>query len=195
MKKVYVLILVICVSLVISCKRDGILASDIKNESENTALVNESSSPVSNKYPVLSDENTKSKLTELQHDIAQKNKSELPFENEYWDNKAEGIYVDAISGEPLFLSKDKYDSGTGWPSFTKPIDKKMVINILSNKDGVNKTDVKNSTTNSHLGNLYYDGPKDSGGTRYCMYSASLRFVPKADMEADGYGYLLNQVSK
>ena len=136
-----------------------------------------------------------SKLTKLQEDVAQEIKLELPFKNKYWDNKEEGIYVDIISGEPLFLSKDKYDSGTGWPSFTKPIDKNFVTNILSNKDGVNKTDVKNSSTNSHLGNLYYDGPKDSGGTRYCLYSASLRFVPKAEMEEEGYGYLLNQVSK
>ena len=183
MKIVFVLMLGVSLSLFVGCKRDNSsLSKDIKNDIEESSIVDNVSLD-------------KSKLTKSQSDVTEKIKLEKPFDNKYWDNKAEGIYVDAISGEALFLSKDKYDSGTGWPSFTKPIDKKMVTNILSNKDGVNKTDVKNSTTNTHLGNLYYDGPKDRGGTRYCLYSSSLRFVPTSEMASEGYGYLLSQVSK
>ena len=194
MKILYVLTLGISLSLfVVGLKQDA-LAKDIKSELGDSTVVRKDKS-VDKSKDKNKDEVSKSKLTKLQSDVTEKIKLEKPFENEYWNNKAEGIYVDVISGEPLFLSKDKYDSGTGWPSFTKPIDKKMVTNILSNKDGVNKTDVKNSSTNSHLGNLYYDGPKDSGGTRYCLYSASLRFVPTSEMASEGYGYLLNQVSK
>ena len=194
MKILYVLTLGISLSLfVVGLKQDG-LAKDIKSELGDTTVVRKDKS-VDKSKDKNKDEVSKSKLTKLQSDVTEKIKLEKPFENEYWNNKAEGIYVDVISGEPLFLSKDKYDSGTGWPSFTKPIDKKMVTNILSNKDGVNKTDVKNSTTDAFLGNLYYDGPKDSGGTRYCLYSASLRFVPTSEMASEGYGYLLNQVSK
>ena len=194
MKILYVLTLGISLSLfVVGLKQDA-LAKDIKSELGDSTVVRKDKS-VDKSKDKNKDEVSKSKLTKLQSDVTEKIKLEKPFENEYWNNKAEGIYVDVISGEPLFLSKDKYDSGTGWPSFTKPIDKKMVTNILSNKDGVNKTDVKNSTTDAFLGNLYYDGPKDSGGTRYCLYSASLRFVPTSEMASEGYGYLLNQVSK
>ena len=196
MKIVFVLMLGVSLSLFVGCKRDSSnVSKDIKNDIEESSIVDNISLDKSNKYPMQSNDELKSKLTKSQSDVTEKIKLEKPFENEYWDNKAEGIYVDAISGEALFLSKDKYDSGTGWPSFTKPIDKKMVTNILSNKDGVNKTDVKNSTTNSHLGNLYYDGPEDRGGTRYCLYSSSLRFVPTSKMTSEGYGYLLSQVSK
>ncbi len=197
MKTIYVLALGISLSLSVVGFEQTVLANELNSELKATTGVSNDKVPVSAKkgYKAMGDEVSKSKLTKLQSDITEKIKLEKPFENKYWDNKAEGIYVDVISGEPLFLSKDKFDSGTGWPSFTKPIDKNFVINILSNKDGVNKTDVKNSITNSHLGNLYYDGPKDKGGKRYCLYSSSLRFIPKAEMVSEGYGYLLNQVSK
>ena len=153
----------------------------------------EISTSVSKEYTVPSDEELKSKLTKLQYDVTQKNMTEQPFKNEYWDNKEEGIYVDVTTGEPLFLSKDKFDSSSGWPSFSKPIDKNLITDTVDKSFGMERTEVKSSGSNSHLGHLFDDGPKDSGGMRYCINSASLRFVPKSKMEEEGYGYLLNQL--
>lgn len=124
----------------------------------------------------------KNKLTSLQYQVTQQCSTEPPFKNEYWDNKKEGIYVDVVSGEVLFSSVDKYDSGTGWPSFTKPIDKSMVVENLE-RDG--RTEVKSSGAKSHLGHVFGDGPGPAG-TRYCINSASLKFIPKEDLEKEGY---------
>lgn len=152
-------------------------------------------SPAKKEYRALSDEELKSKLTKLQYDVTQKNKTEQPFENEYWDNKEEGVYVDIVSGEPLFLSKDKFNSSSGWPSFSKPIDKNLITNSVDKSLGMDRTEVKSSGSDSHLGHLFNDGPKESGGMRYCINSASLRFVSKSKMVSEGYGYLLNQLSE
>lgn len=146
-------------------------------------------------YKTLSDEELKSKLTKLQYDVTQKNMTERPFDNEYWDNKEEGIYVDITSGEPLFLSKDKFDSSSGWPSFSKPIDRNLIIDTIDKSLGMERVEVKSSGSNSHLGHLFDDGPKDKGGNRYCINSASLKFVPKSKMVSEGYGYLLNQITE
>ena len=136
-------------------------------------------------------EENKKKLSPLAHDVTQKEVTEPAFKNEYWDNKEEGIYVDVVSGEPLFLSSDKYDSGTGWPSFTKPIEGVKLIENTDFKIGYARTEVKSPKAKSHLGHVFNDGPKDRGGLRYCMNSAALKFIPKEKMEAEGYGEFLN----
>lgn len=129
-------------------------------------------------------------LTDLQKKVTLKGGTERPFDNEYWDNKEEGIYVDIIDGTPLYSSTDKYKSGTGWPSFTKPINKDAVTEHEDNTLFAKRTEIKSSSTDSHLGHVFNDGPKEAGGLRYCMNSASLRFVPKADLEKEGYGEYL-----
>jgi len=129
-------------------------------------------------------------LTDLQKEITMGGGTERPFKNEYWDHKEEGIYVDVINGEPLFSSTDKFDSGTGWPSFTRPINEHMVDEHKDTKFGMVRTEVKSSATDSHLGHVFNDGPAESGGLRYCINSASMRFVPKADLEKEGYGEYL-----
>lgn len=132
-------------------------------------------------------------LTSMQYDVTQKDGTESPFKNEYDKNYEEGIYVDIVSGEPLYFSKDKYDSGTGWPSFVKPISDEVVVLKEDNGLFVKRTEVRSRYADSHLGHVFDDGPKDRGGKRYCMNSASMRFISKADMEKEGYGYLMTQL--
>ena len=130
-----------------------------------------------------------SKLTKLQYDVTQKEGTEKPFENKYWNNKADGIYVDVVSGEPLFSSLDKYDSGTGWPSFTKPISNDSIKTKKDFKLIIPRTEVRSSRGDSHLGHVFDDGPGPTG-ERYCMNSASLRFVALNDLKKEGYGKFL-----
>ena len=133
-----------------------------------------------------SDQELKKTLSKLQFDVTRKDKTERPFSNKYWDNKAEGIYVDIVSGEPLFSSKNKYKSGTGWPSFTTP----LVASNVAEKDDWSlfgkRTEVRSKNADSHLGHVFDDGPKDKGGLRYCMNSASMKFIPKDQLKALGY---------
>ncbi len=129
-------------------------------------------------------------LDETQYHITQQNGTETPYRNEYWDNKKEGIYVDVISGVPLFSSKDKFDSGTGWPSFTKPIDDKNIAHKADKTMGMTRTEVRSSEADSHLGHVFNDGPPDKGGMRYCINSGALRFIPKEDLQKEGYGEYL-----
>lgn len=133
------------------------------------------------------------KLTPEQFRVTQQNGTERPFTGEYNDNKAVGIYVDIVSGEPLFASSDKFDSGCGWPSFTKPIEPANVAELRDSSHGMIRTEVRSKHGDSHLGHVFPDDPQDRGGLRYCINSASLRFIAKADMEAEGYGDYIDQV--
>src|SRR5256714_2987326 len=136
-----------------------------------------------------SDSDLKKKLTPLQYEVTQHEATETPFRNTYWDNHEAGIYVDVVSGEPLFSSLDKYDSGTGWPSFTKPLEPANVATKTDRQFGMVRTEVRSAHANSHLGHLFDDGPRPTG-QRYCMNSASMRFIPVAKLEAEGYGEYL-----
>lgn len=131
-----------------------------------------------------------SHLTDKQKYVTLHDGTEPPFQNEYWDNHEAGIYVDRISGKALFSSTDKFDSGTGWPSFTKPIDPALVNNFQDDSHGMRRTEIRSKDSNAHLGHLFDDGPIESGGQRYCMNSASLKFIPLAEMEKEGYGEYL-----
>lgn len=132
-------------------------------------------------------------LTPEQFQVTQNSGTERPWTGEYVDNKDEGIYVDIVSGEPLFASSDKFESGCGWPSFTKPIEPAHVNELTDKTHGMVRTEVRSTHGDSHLGHVFNDGPRDKGGLRYCINSASLRFVLRDDMEAQGYGAYLNQV--
>ena len=125
-------------------------------------------------------------LSEIQYQVTQHNATERPFQNEYWDEYREGIYVDITTGEPLFVSTDKYDSGCGWPSFSRPIDKKRVLEKLDTSHGMTRLEVRSKTGDAHLGHVFNDGPTEKGGLRYCINSAALHFIPKAEMKDKGY---------
>lgn len=128
-----------------------------------------------------------SQLTPEQYRVTQKDGTERPFANAYWDNKEPGLYVDVVSGEPLFASFDKFDSGSGWPSFVKPIDADYVVEHRDTRHGMVRTEVRSTYGNSHLGHVFPDGPREDGGLRYCINSASLRFIHYDDLESEGYG--------
>jgi peptide methionine sulfoxide reductase msrA/msrB len=140
-------------------------------------------------YTKPTDDEVKEKLTDLQYRVTQNDATERAFNNEYWDNHKPGIYVDVVSGEPLFSSKDKFESGTGWPSFTKPIDPKYIAKIEDESYGMKRVEVRSKNGDSHLGHIFNDGPEETG-LRYCMNSASMRFIPKDKMEEEGYGEYL-----
>ena len=135
------------------------------------------------------------KLTPEQYRVTQQSGTERPGTGEYLDNKAPGIYVDIVSGEPLFASSDKYESGCGWPSFTKPVEPANVAELTDVSHDMVRTEVRSSHGDSHLGHVFPDGPRDRGGLRYCINSASLRFVHRDSMEAEGYGAYLDQVEE
>jgi peptide-methionine (R)-S-oxide reductase len=134
-----------------------------------------------------------SQLSPEQYRVTQESGTERPGTGEYLHNKEPGIYVDVVSGEPLFASSDKFESGCGWPSFTKPIETAHVNELRDSSHGMIRTEVRSTHGDSHLGHVFPDGPKDRGGLRYCINSASLRFVPRGEMEAQGYGAYLDQV--
>ena len=145
-------------------------------------------------YPRPSADAIKAALTETQFSVTQQAATEPPFDNEYWDNHEKGIYVDVVTGEPLFSSSDKFDSGTGWPSFTKGIDENTFVLLSDTSWGTERTEVRSRAGNSHLGHVFYGENESPSGVRFCINSAALAFIPYGDMEAEGYGYLKDYVA-
>lgn len=135
-------------------------------------------------------EDLKKRLTSLQYDVTQNNATERPFTGEYDDFYEDGIYVDIVSGEPLFSSTDKYDAGCGWPSFARPIEESFLTRHVDNSLARTRTEVRSKESDSHLGHVFTDGLEELGGLRYCINSAALRFVPVSDLEKEGYGKYL-----
>ncbi|BFG77882.1 peptide-methionine (R)-S-oxide reductase MsrB [Paraburkholderia terrae] len=127
------------------------------------------------------------RLTAEQRRVTQESGTERPFYNEFWDSKEAGLYVDVVSGEPLFTSMDKFDSGCGWPSFTRPLEDEHVVELRDMSHGMIRTEVRSKHGDSHLGHVFPDGPRETGGLRYCINSASLRFIPVSRLEEEGYG--------
>jgi len=144
-------------------------------------------------YKKPSTEELRKTLTPEQYQVTQQAGTEKPFSNPYWNSHEKGIYVDVVTGEPLFVSADKFDSGCGWPSFSKPIEKESVIFKTDNAFGMKRVEVRSSGGDSHLGHVFDDGPEELGGQRYCINGAALRFIPLKDMEKDGYGEFISLI--
>lgn len=148
-----------------------------------------------NKYMKRSKEELKKILTKEQYNVTQENGTELPYKNEYFDFYEEGIYVDIITGEPLFISSDKFNSGCGWPAFSKPIDRDFIKENIDKSHGMVRTEVRSKSGDSHLGHVFCDGPEELGGLRYCINSASLKFIQKDKMKEEGYEKYLDLLDK
>lgn len=167
-----------------------VLNQGVATETANASIPVEAVTPAQpGAFRKPADEQLRKQLTPLQYEVTQEDGTEHPFRNEYWDNKREGIYVDIVSGEPLFSSTDKFKSGTGWPSFTQPISKAAVTEHEDSKFFMTRVELRSQLADSHLGHVFDDGPEPTG-LRYCINSAALRFIPKENLEAEGYGEYL-----
>jgi peptide methionine sulfoxide reductase msrA/msrB len=173
--------------LLAGCQEDSTVSATPPEKVDAVMATNEFNKPTA--------ETLKSKLDPLQFKVTQQCGTEPPFRNAYWDNHKPGIYVDVVSGEPLFSSLDKFDSGTGWPSFTKPLTGAEIVEKRDTALGMERVEARSKKADSHLGHVFPDGPKQAGGMRYCINSASLRFIPVADMEKEGYGQYLQPFVK
>lgn len=158
---------------------------------EEKALIEGRDPELQKKYLKPEDEVLRETLTDLQYKVTQKEGTEKPFDNEYWDNEQEGIYVDVVTGEPLFSSTHKFKSGTGWPSFDRPINQHFVVEKEDRKLFFTRTEIRSKYGDNHIGHVFEDGPQDTTGLRYCMNSAAMRFVPREQMESEGYGQYLD----
>lgn len=145
-------------------------------------------------YPVPGPDSLRKSLTYMQYEVTQNSATEQPFQNQFYQTFAPGVYVDVTTGEPLFSSNDKFESGCGWPSFSNPIDPNVIHEKSDISHGMKRTEVRSRAGDAHLGHVFHDGPEKLGGLRYCINSASLRFIPKEDMEREGYGYLLGLIN-
>lgn len=141
----------------------------------------------------MPNEQLKNKLTKIQYEVTQNNATEPPFKNEYWNEFRKGIYVDIVSGKPLFLSSNKFESGCGWPAFSKPIQNNDIVEIKDMSHGMIRTEVRTKESNIHLGHVFNDGPINQGGLRYCINSASLKFIPLESMKKEGYEELIKLI--
>lgn len=141
----------------------------------------------------MPNEQLKNKLTKIQYEVTQNNATEPPFKNEYWNEFRKGIYVDIVSGKPLFLSSNKFESGCGWPAFSKPIQNNDIVEIKDMSHGMIRTEVRTKESNIHLGHVFDDGPINQGGLRYCINSASLKFIPLESMKKEGYEELIKLI--
>ncbi len=180
-----VALLIACVVLVTAQEPNKPAASP----SPNASTMN-TNAPTTTDNARASKDELKKRLTPIQYRVTCEEGTEPAFRNAYWDNHRAGIYVDVISGKPLFSSTDKFDSGTGWPSFTKPLDKSAVVEKTDRTYGMERTEVRAKDSDAHLGHVFDDGPEDKGGMRYCMNSASLRFIPVDKLKEEGYGEYL-----
>lgn len=142
-------------------------------------------------YTKPTDEELRQKLTPMQYEVTQNDGTEPPHQNEYWDNQEKGLYVDIVSGEPLFSSFEKFDSSCGWASFYKPLEAENFVEKEDRKFGMRRVEVRSKNADSHLGHIFNDGPREFGGLRYCMNSASMRFIPVGKLEEEGYGEYLH----
>jgi methionine-R-sulfoxide reductase len=188
-------ILILAVFVLPACsEKSGQVTSKSTAATAPVAAAKNAAQVAGRTFVMPSKEELKKKLTPLQYEVTQEKGTEPPFNNEYNANKKEGIYVDIVSGEPLFSSLDKYESGTGWPSFTKPLEPGNIVEKEDNSLFSRRTEVRSKLANSHLGHVFPDGPKPTG-LRYCMNSAALRFIPKEDLEKEGYGQYLKLFQK
>ncbi len=177
-------LLVVVAAVATAACSDGAVAQSSAAQSSVALAKGDHKMTESFKKP--SESELKHKLTSIQFEVTQHEGTERPFQNEYWDNHEEGIYVDVVSGEALFSSRDKFESGTGWPSFTRPLVAENVKTKTDRQFGMSRTEVRSAHADSHLGHLFDDGPKPTGN-RYCMNSASMRFIPVSKLAAEGYG--------
>jgi peptide methionine sulfoxide reductase msrA/msrB len=169
--------------------------TSIRSVAEEAKAPAAKATPEAAKSAIPSDAELRQRLTPLQYSVTRENATERPYTNEYWKEQREGIYVDIISGKPLFSSKDKFDTECGWPAFAKPIEAGEIKELADKTHGMERVEVRSKTGDAHLGHVFNDGPKALGGLRYCINSASLRFVPKEQMAKAGYGEWLKIFEK